>query len=416
MYDDLKEYIAYILKRNGFRVKKDLKCPEGWIDVAGFKMGFSVGIEIGDPERVAGKLSSYPFNLKVVVCDCNRRKEGDLLVTDVKGLCEELNLDCPDFEEWISSRVDRDRLLYENTFRLLLRKLLDEKVARRALDAILYLYMAGEVVEDYSGKVTEKIPFVRLYPTLVECGLAIRDTREIVKPKTFMTSLTMEGVRVAKVVLRDKIRENAERISKLARDIGEGVLYVILTGLAERRGLVLKETDLGRFEVPRGSVDEIYYSILPIFAELDFDEVVKILRSTQDPFVALCKVMSYSVFYHVARELMENLFKMGLCAKVPVYDYYGQFFGYEYRASKEVAEILSKHSKLKIGREIVERFKGLMMLAQLKRSRDFEIAAERGIIRVKRGGAEIADAERFRDFMRVRMAKVIAEAVSDITS
>jgi len=33
---------------------------------------------------------------------------------------------------------------------------------------------------------------------------------------------------------------------------------------------------------------------------------------------------------------------MGLAVRIPVYDHYTQFYGYEYKTSKEVTEYLSK--------------------------------------------------------------------------
>ena len=420
MYNEIKDYIAFILKRNGFRVKKDFRCPEGWIDVAGFKRGFSVGIEIGNPENVKPKLMSYPFNLRVVICnDCNYTSD-EITVTDVNGLCKALNIDCnPSFDEWLKQRRNEDYEFYRIAFEHLREKLSDDAVARRAIDAVVYLYMAEEVIEDYSGKVTEKIPFVRLYPTLVECGLAIRDTREFVKPKTFMTSLTRDGFRVAKVAVREKLRERRKEIEKLIDEIGREILYVITTGLAERKGLVLREIDIDSFEISGESLDEIYYSILPVFASVDIDEILKMFYGKEfTPLTALCKVLSYTVFYHKARDLFERLFKMGLTSRVPVHDYYGEFFGYEYRASKEVAEFLSKYAYAKIDDEIPRKFYNILLLSFLKTTptKDLKVALERGIIKEKPGGLEIVDRDRFKEFIKARMARIAAEAVESIFS
>jgi hypothetical protein len=49
----------------------------------------------------------------------------------------------------------------------------------------------------------------------------------------------------------------------------------------ERRGLSLKEMDFEFSEVSlSGSVDEIYYSILPTLANIDMDEVIKMFTGT----------------------------------------------------------------------------------------------------------------------------------------
>ncbi len=410
--EDVKEFVALVLKKNGFRVIKDFRCPLGWIDVAGFKRGFSVGIEIGNPKNVARKLLSYPFSLRIVLCDGCDFESDEVIVTDVRGMCEVLGIEW-DFEAWLESKRDRDYELYRKAMELLREKLSDNAVARRAIDALIYLYMAEEVIEDYSGKVTEKIPFVRLFPTLVECGLAIRDTKEFVRPKTFMTSLTREGYRVAKVAVREKLRKADE----ILKDVREEILFVIVTGLAERKGLVLKDLNIEEIEVSGGGLDEIYYSILPVFAKLDLYEVLKMLRGL-DPLVALCRLLTYTVFYREAKNIFERLFEVCLASKVPVYDYYGEFFGYEYRTSKEVAEFLSKRAYAEIDERVVLKFQNILNLAFLKNSKtkDLEVALERGIVRKKGEGIAVVDEDRFREFVKARMAKIAAEAVKSISS
>ncbi len=412
--EEVKEFVAFVLKKNGFRVIKDFRCPLGWIDVAGFKRGFSVGIEIGNPKNVARKLLSYPFSIRIVLCEgCSSEFEG-VTVTDLRGMCDALGIDYdPPFEVWLESRKNRDYELYRKAMELLKEKLSDDAVARRAMDAIVYLYMAEEVIEDYSGKVSEKIPFVRLFPTLIECGLAIRDTKEFVRPKTFMTSLTREGFRVAKVAVREKLR----KVDEILKDFREEILFVIVTGLAERKGLVLKDADVEEIEVSGGGLDEIYYSVLPVFAKLDVYEILKMLKGL-DPLVALCRLLSYTVFYREAKNLFERLFEVSLASKVPVYDYYGEFFGYEYRTSKEVAEFLSKRAYAEIDERTVLKFRNVLDLAFLKTSKtkDLEVALERGIVRERRGGIEVVDEERFGEFIKARMAKIAAEAVESIFS
>lgn len=423
MYEEiaeLKDYIADILKRNGFRVKKDFRCPEGWIDVAGFKTGFSVGIEIGNPEIALPKLMSYPFNVRVVVTEDCRFAERDVIVTDIDGLCESLKIHCnPSFDEWLKDWQNKDYKFYRIALKHLAKILSNDIVAERAIDAIVYLYMAEEVIEDYSGKVTERIPFVALYPALVECGLAVRDTKELIKPKTFMTSLTRDGVRIAKVAIKEKLKNKGEEINKIVEEIGKEIVFVITIGLAERKGLVLREMNVEEAEISGKSLDEIYYSILPIFAKIDIDDILKMFYRKQfTPLTALCKVLSYTVFYHKAKELLERLFMIGLASKVPVYDYYGEFLGYEYRTSREIAGILSKLAYVSIDENIVRKFQNILQLAFLKavETKDLEIAVKRGIVRRKAGGLEVPDRNRFKEFIKARMARVLAEAVLDIIS
>lgn len=88
--------------------------------------------------------------------------------------------------------------------------------------------------------------------------------------------------------------------------------------------------------------DEIYYSILPILSSIPLYEIVKLLKLQNHPLPALCRLISYTVLYHKAKEFFDELCKMGLAVRIPVYDHYTQFYGYEYKTSKEVAEYLSK--------------------------------------------------------------------------
>jgi hypothetical protein len=424
MYDLIKDYVADALKLGGFRVKRDFRCPLGWIDVVGFKRGISVGIEIAnDPQKVRSKLMSHPFTFRFVVTEEDAYEESDgIVVVGYKKFREVLSdifeFNAPAFEDWLKSVQRGDEEFYNRVFEALKRKLSDEILAKKVVDAMIYIYMAGEIVEDYSGKVTERIPYSRLFPILVECGFASRETKEIVNPKTFMVSLTHDGVRIAKFALRKNIENRRDEIDRIIFDVGEEVVYILSVGLAERKGLSLKEMDFEFSEVSlSGSVDEIYYSILPTLANIDLDEVIKMLYGMQfTPLSAFCRVLSYTVLYHKAKEFFEELFKAGLSARVPVYDYYGRFYGYEYRTSKEVAECISKRVYADIDGSIISKFQNILDLAflKLRDTKDLEIAVERGIIRVKKGGLEVVDRNRFNEFIKARMARITAEALANI--
>ena len=424
MYDLIKDYVVDALKHGGFRVKKDFRCPLGWIDVVGFKRGTSVGVEIANnPQKVRSKLTSYPFTFRFVVTETDVYKESNgIIIVGYKKFYEALKdiLECsiPTYEDWLKSVQMKDGEFYNRVFEALKMKLSDDILARKVVDAMIYIYMAEEIVEDYSGKVTERIPYSQLFPILVECGFALRETKEIVNPKTFMVSLTHDGVRMAKFALRMHIQNKKDEIDRVISDIGEEIVYILSVGLIERRGLSLKEIDLRPSEVSlSGSVDEVYYSILPTLASVDLDEIIKMLyRMPFTPLSAFCKVLSYTVLYHKAKDFFEELFKVGLSARVPVYDYYGRFYGYEYKTSKEVAEFISKRVYTEIDPSIVSKFQNILDLAflRLRDTKDLEIAVERGIITVKKGGLEVVDRTRFNEFIKARMARIIAEALASI--
>ncbi len=406
---EVKRKIASILKNNGFRVIVDFRCPLGWIDVAGFKSGRSVGVEIGDPEIVASKLFGYPFDVRVVVSDRESSVEGVTVVDCVENLCRVLNLEC-------DGNVEEEGWRYRRAFEYLKKALNDEVVAKRAIDAVVFLYMAGEVVEDYSGKVEDRIPFVRLFPTLVESGLAIRDTKEIFRPKTYMTSLTRGGVKLAKYVVGKKIEEKFDEIRRLAEDVGGWVVRIATLGLMDRRGLRLK---VSKVDAPReieGGFEEIAYTVLPVLMKTDLYELLKLLRDCDTVLNAFCRALCYTVLYPKVEELFERLFSMGLASKLPVYDYYGEFFGYEYRTSKEVAGVLSKLSDVGVEEGLLEEFESVLRLAYLRPSKDTKVAVERGILKEKEGGYEVFDERRFEDFVKNRFAMIMAKFLSSISS
>ena len=406
---EIKRKIASVLKNNGFRVVVDFRCPLGWIDVAGFKAGKSVGVEIGDPDIVAPKLFSHPFDVRVVISEKATRVRGVIVLERLEDFCKELNLECDvdyDDEAW----------RYRRAFDYLRRAFGDDKIARRAIDAVVFLYMAGEVVEDYSGKVRERIPFVKLFPTLVESGLAVRDTKEIFMPKTYMTSLTRGGTKLAKLVLLRKIEEKWNELDELVKDFGFWTVRIATLGLMDRRGLKLKKQNITVPEDLGSSFDEIFYSVLPVLMKTDLYELLKLLKTCDGYLNAFCRMMCYTVLYPKVEGMFERLFEMGLASKVPVYDYYGEFFGYEYRTSKEVANVLSKLSYTEVDGRILEKFESVLNAMMLRRSRDLEMAIEKGIVKEKDGGFGVLDERRFEDFVKMRLARVIAEYLSNISS
>ncbi len=416
---EIEEAVASILKRNGFRVVRYFRCPLGWIDVVGFRRGFSVGVEVGKPEFVASKFDCCSFDVKVVISDEGGGKEGVIVVSDLREFCNKLGLKCPEIAEMVE-KIDRARegegsKLYERALDYLERSLGDRAVARRAIDGVVYLYMAGEVVEDYSGRVTERIPFVKLFPILVESGLAIRDTKEITRPQTYLTSLTRMGVKLAKFALSKKLEELGEVIERLMEDVGRWIVKIATVGLMERRGLRLEKRKIDAVDLS-GSFDEVFYSISPVLSKIPSYELIKLLRGCNGTICAFFRVLCYTVLYPKVEELFERLFEMGLASKVPVYDYYGEFFGYEYRTSKEVANILSKISYVEVDGRILEEFESVLNAMMLRRSRDLEMAIEKGIVKEKEGGFEVLDERRFEDFVKTRLARVIAEYLSSISS
>ena len=401
---ETEECVASVLKRNGFRVIRYFRCPLGWIDVAGFRRGFSIGVEVGNPEFVESKLLGYPFNAKVVI----GKGESDkvIVVESLEEFCRRFGFECLEGK--------KEDGFYDRALEYLERCFGDPVVARRALDGLIFLYMSGEVVEDYSGRVRDRIPFVKLFPTLVDAGLATRDTREMTKPQTYMTSLTRTGVRLAKLALKRKMEECRDEIERLVGDVGGWVVRIATIGLMDRRGLRLEKRNVDAVSDLSGSFEELFYSISPVLSKVPIYELFKLVRGCDSTVCAFFRVLCYTVLYPRVEELFERLFSIGLASKLPVYDYYGEFFGYEYRTSKEIASYLSKISYVDV--EGVEKFESVLRAIALRPSEDLRIAIEKGIVREVRGGYEIVDEGKFEGFIKARISKVIAEFLSSISS
>ena len=415
MYETIKDYVAQSLRLNGFRVKKDFRCPLGWIDVAGFKGRISIGIEITDkPRNVEYKLKSYPFTYRVIVSEKDiYKKKDDLIIIGYKRFhtLSKIVGDIPDFDNWIK------KVPSNTIFEDVKRKIIDNTMTRKIRDGVVYLYMAEELIEDYSGNVTEKICYLPLFRVLVDLGLASRDTKEIVNPKTFMVSLTHDGVKLAKYELIKCINEKKGEINKIISKIGDNIVYILILGLMERRGLSLKEMTVPKLDLPSYDVDEIYYLVLPVLFSIPLYEIVKLLKYQNHPLLALCRLISYTVLYHKAKEFFDELCKIGLAVRIPVYDHYTQFYGYEYKTSKEVVEYLSKQVFLEVDDSTILKFKDLIDLILLRpnESNDLKIAIEKKLVRVRYGNVEVINEKRFERFIKLRIAKIIAEFLSGIS-
>lgn len=402
MYRVVKEYVRDALKNCGFRVKTDFFYGLGWVDVVGFKRNISVAVDISD-EPYMQRIESYPFDATLVICGSRSRFSDKILLTDLDSFHKDLRkvtgFDCMSFEEWQSKWRDEDYEFFERSLRFM-RERYGDIIAEKLIDALVYIYMAGELIEDYSGKVRNRIPYSGLFPNLVDLGLLLRDTKELYKPKTFMVSLTREGFRIAKFEIYRRIEKNRDRIKEIVRDIGRDVVHVILVGLSDRRGLGLKDLD---FE----GEDHTFYDILP---RIDVDEVIRICRS-EEPLKALCRTVTYTALFRKAQRLFKELIEIGLAIRFPVYDYYGSFFGYEYRIPKEVMSYISTMTYLDIDMDFVRRFQNIMDMSflRLRRCRDLDIAVEKGIVRLREGGIEVLDWDKFKNFIRIRIGKVISD-------
>ena len=392
MYRLLKEYLRDVLRNAGYKVKVDYPFEMGWIDVFAGRTAFEI---TNHPNHERFKRYRYRC---VVIGKNDESADGVIYTTQDEihtTLAELFGCDFPSFRDWLDNFSDKDEEFYKKSFSFM-KDRYGNTIAKKLLEAMVFIYTSNSVIDDHSGRVS-MIPYSALFSYLVELGLAIRDTKEIFKPKTFMISLTREGVKLAKFEIYRRLEEYEDLIYKIVRE--HNGLYIALLGLSDRRGLVLKDVDFER-------VNDFY----DLITKIRLDDLLVLTRGLT-PIQAFCRALCYTVLFEEIREFFESLFKLRLAFRIPVYDYYCSFFGYEYRIPKEVASFLSNMLYTEINEKTIDRFQSLVDMFSLKyrQSEELELALEKGLVRLCAGGIEIVDRERFENFARVRFAKILSE-------
>ena len=150
-----------------------------------------------------------------------------------------------------------------------------------------------------------------------------------------------------------------------------------------------------------------------LIAKIDAHSLIKLARG-RTPLEGLCSALCYTVLYDDVVELFEELTRMGLAFKYPVHDVYGTFLGRVYGTPREVASVLSSMSFCEIDRSYVERFKDLVDMSQKRFGSgvEFERALKLGVVEVKEGGIRLN--EKFENFAKVRLAKLLSEVYKDV--
>jgi hypothetical protein len=388
------EYIKDSAKRAGLRPKLYYRTNLGWVDV----------LCLGK-EKLICDISMHP-NVeryrrlgKCVIVTNFEDVEGDVIFTTPDNMhvafSTMFSKDFIPYEDWLDSYVDKDGEFYERACKFMCDRY-GRTIGKKLVEAMVFLYTAGQALESTE----QRVPYSALFPFLNEMGFIVRETKEIVKPKNFTASLTLDGVRIAKCAIYDRIDE--DRIYRIAKKFGFEKLFLAVVGLSDRRGMLVREID---FESTSNFYD--------LIAKIDAHSLIKLARG-RTPLEGLCSALCYTVLYDDVVELFEELTRMGLAFKYPVHDVYGTFLGRVYGTPREVASVLSSMSFCEIDRSYVERFKDLVDMSQKRFGSgvEFERALKLGVVEVKEGGIRLN--EKFENFAKVRLAKLLSEVYEEI--
>ena len=388
------EYIKDSVRRAGLRPKQYYRTNLGWVDF----------LCLGKV-RLICDISMHPN------VERYRRLGRCIVVTNFDNVDDEatyttlnevhkvfstmFSKDFVPYEDWLNSYIDRDGEFYERACEFMCDRY-GKTIGKKLVEAMVFLYTAGQALESTE----QRVPYSALFPYLNEMGFIVRETKEIVKPKNFTASLTLDGVRIAKCEIYDRIDES--KIYRIAKKFGFEKLFLAVLGLSDRRGMFVREIE---FESSSNFYD--------LIGKIDAHSLLKLAKG-RNPLEGLCLALCYTVFYDEVVELFKDLMKMGLAFKYPVHDVYGTFLGRVYGTPREVASVLSSMSFCEIDRSYIDRFKELAEMSQKRFGSgvEFERALELGVVRAREGGIKLS--EKFENFVKVRLAKLLSEVYEDI--
>jgi len=379
------EYLREMLKGVG-RCRIYYRTEMGWVDMFCRNTMFDI--------------SRYP-NMKryermgkcVVVTDFDDHLERTIFTTKENlhnVLSKIFSKDFVPYQDWLEIYEDKDMKFYERSFELM-KDRYGKTIAKKLIEALVFLYIAGQALESTE----KKVPYSALFPYLSSMGLIVEQTKEVTKPKNFMASPTMDGVKLAKVEIFERVDE--DRLYRIAKNFGFEKLFIAILGLSERRGLFLREIQF-----------DSSFDFYDLIGKIDLNTIFKISRN-RSPIEGFCLTLCYTVFYNDVVKLFKDLMKLGLSFHYPVHDAYGTFLGNVYGVPREVVSLLSSMSFCEIGEEFVERFKELidMFYRRSGTGSEFKRAFELGVIERCEGGIRLG--EKFEDFAKVRFAKLLSE-------
>ncbi len=374
-------YLRENLKRAGIRAKMFYRTELGWFDV--FTRKFTCDVSFHPNWK------RYERTNSIVVTNSNEVVGKSVFTTLEnlhKVLSEVTSKDFLSFEVWLSDYCDSDRVFYEKVFSVLEDRY-GRTIAKKIVEGLLFLYTAGHAFEG------DRVPYSALFPYMLDLGLIVKETKEIVKPKNFTSSPTLDGVRIAKVELFDRIEE--DRIYRIVKKLGFEKAFIAVLGLSDRKGMVLRDVEV-----------ECCSNFYDMLSSLDVESIMKVKG---DPFKVLCTTLCYTVLYKDLERLFKSLMDLGLAFNYPVHDVYGTFLERVYRTPKEVASVISSMSFCEIDNVFVERFGELldMFHRRFGDGVEYRKAFELGVIERCEGGIRVT--ERFENFVRVRFAKLISE-------
>ncbi len=373
MYIQIRDALAEALRESGYRVVSPYKVPIGWVDIV--IRGKYIGIDIvdGNYESSVERLTSYPFRKIYLVGNC----DGCM---PLEEFCRNMNIE---IQEIGNTEIHKDLNM----------------TAKAVVDAIAFLYIAGEIYEDE----IEFNPLKMVLPDLKKYGLATSSSRPKFKPK-FFVSLSREGYSAARKIISDRIKLFEDKLRKLSSPL----TYILALGLS--RTLSLSES--------RTLEDYSYKSVLQFMRSVDID---KSIFQQEHPKAIFCEFLTRTVLNGEAVKLAKKLCEMGLAIKIKTFSPFGDELGEEYRFAREAIETLMKFSYAEIPRDAISEFLAVTypmvssdVFPILRYCRDYIVKAERsGICKLE--GSKLLKSNKFEEYAKVRLAMIADKVIKGLS-
>jgi hypothetical protein len=244
---------------------------------------------------------------------------------------------------------------------------------------LLNTYFAGELVSRYSRTLDryENAIDPKLLAIVEKLKFAYEQARGVgIDRKDFLV-LTPRGEDLARKLLLEKLSENKEAlINTLKR--WEKKAPLIAIGTLEGKSLSLRITNKPPLENVLSFLKRrIFY--INLGYDYKLSEELRI-----DPLLLLLGTFASYYFYEISLKFFENLQKLGLAVKIPVYDSRGGRYSWDaYRSSFEVFSFIIKHTShyLQFDERMLEEFGAFSIILYAGSYRvekhEFETLAER---------------------------------------
>ncbi len=384
----LSEY----LRERGYRVVSPFRVPVGWVDIAAFKRGESVGIDFygGNFESCAERLSSHPFTTGHIVGECEFCEgviEGYDVLSGIRRAEEEV--------EGIRERYD------------------DVSMETKAVeDSIAFLYIAGEIFEDKIEEYDFK-PLVTSLPELKKYGFVVTHSRPKIGRRDFVT-LSKDGVDVARRIILSRLVKFEDRLERMSEN---PLTYLLSLGITA--SMSVAESGFYSDERCDGSLKSILMAMNNFSIE-SYHFPCEYKGFTFNPKFLFAHFLVSTVLNGDALLMAKELSRMGLAYEVKDYTPFGDEVGRRYAVAKEALEVLMKFSYTHVDPELLNEFLAIVYPTQssdvypvIHRCREYFRKAEKvGVCKLR--GSKIELMHDFEKYAKIRLSIIASKFLDSI--